>query len=88
MSDGPWSPLRIAVYRSIWLAGVVSNIGTFMHLAAAGWAMTLLTDSPTYIGLVQTAWAIPGFLLALHSGAFADLVDRRDRKSTRLNSSH
>lgn len=77
MSDGPWSPLRIAVYRSIWLAGVVSNIGTFMHLAAAGWAMTLLTDSPTLIGLVQTAWAIPGFLLALHSGAFADLVDRR-----------
>ncbi|MFZ9628537.1 MAG: MFS transporter [Ilumatobacteraceae bacterium] len=77
MSNGPWSPLRIAVYRSIWLAGVVSNIGTFMHLAAAGWAMTLLTDSPTLIGLVQTAWAIPGFILALHSGAFADLVDRR-----------
>lgn len=77
MTDGPWSPLRVAVFRSIWLAGLVSSIGTFMHLAAAGWAMTLLTDSPTLIGLVQTAWALPGFALALHSGAFADLVDRR-----------
>lgn len=75
--DGPWSPLRIAVYRSIWLAALVSSVGSFMHLAAAGWAMTLLTESPTLIGLVQTSWALPGFLLALHSGAFADLIDRR-----------
>lgn len=48
-----------------------------MHLVAAGWTMTSLTDSATYVGLVQTAWAIPGFLLALHAGAFADMVDRR-----------
>ncbi|MFM7045624.1 MAG: MFS transporter [Ilumatobacteraceae bacterium] len=77
VAEGPWSPLRIAVYRSMWLAALVSSVGSFMHLAAAGWAMTLLTSSPTLIGLVQTSWALPGFLLALHSGAFADLVDRR-----------
>ena len=39
--------------------------------------MTTLSDSPTLIGLVQTAWAVPGFLLALYAGAFADMVDRR-----------
>ena len=39
--------------------------------------MTTLTESPTLVGLVQTAWAVPGFLLALHAGAFADMVDRR-----------
>ena len=75
--SGPWSPLRIRVFRALWIAGLVSNIGTFMHIAAAGWTMTTLTESPTLVGLVQTAWAVPGFLLALHAGAFADMVDRR-----------
>ena len=75
--DGPWSPLRIALYRSIWIAALVSNVGTFMHIVAAGWAMTSLTDSPTLVGLVQTSWAVPGFVLALHAGAFADMVERR-----------
>lgn len=77
MSEGPWSPLRISVYRSLWIAGLASNVGTFMYLASAGWAMALLSDSPTLTGLVQAAWAVPGFLLALHAGAFADLLDRR-----------
>ena len=48
-----------------------------MHLVAAGWAMTTLSDSATFVGLVQTAWAVPGFLLALHAGALADMIDRR-----------
>ena len=48
-----------------------------MHIAAAAWTMTTLSDSPTLVGLVQTAWAVPGFLLALYAGAFADMVDRR-----------
>ena len=74
---GPWSPLRIKVFRGLWIAALVSNVGTFMHLVAAGWAMTSLTSSPVLISLVQTSWAVPGFLLALHAGAFADLVDRR-----------
>ena len=74
---GPWSPLRIALYRSMWIAALVSNVGTFMHIVAAGWAMTSLTDSPTLVGLVQTSWAVPGFALALHAGAFADMVERR-----------
>ena len=77
VTGGPWSPLRIAMYRSLWIAALVSNIGTFMHIVAAGWAMTSLTDSPTLVGLVQTSWAVPGFALALHAGAFADMVERR-----------
>ncbi len=48
-----------------------------MHISAAAWTMTTITDSPTLVGLVQTAWAVPGFLLALHAGAFADMVDLR-----------
>ena len=59
------------------IASLVSNLGSFMHIAAAGWAMTDLTTSTALVGLVQTAWGVPGFLPALHAGAFADLFDRR-----------
>ena len=48
-----------------------------MHIVAASWTMTTLSDSPTLVGLVQTAWAVPGFLLALYAGALADIIDRR-----------
>jgi len=74
---GPWSPLRVRLFLHLWLAAVVSNIGTSMHTVGAAWAITDLTDSPTIISLVQTAWAIPGFLVAVPAGAFADVVDRR-----------
>lgn len=73
----PWSPLRVRVFRGLWIAAVVSNIGTTMHTVAAAWAMTDLSDSPTVVSLVQTAWAIPGFLVAVPAGAFADVIDRR-----------
>lgn len=76
-SSSPWSPLRVRIYRSLWIAGLVSNVGTFMHLVAAGWSVTTLSSSPVLAGAVQAAWAVPGFLLALHAGAFADVVDRR-----------
>jgi MFS family permease len=74
---GPWSPLRVRLFLHLWLAAVVSNVGTSMHTVGAAWAITDLTDSPTIISLVQTAWAIPGVLVAVPAGAFADVVDRR-----------
>lgn len=76
-TSGTWSPLRIGLYRALWFAALGSNLGSFMHITAAGWSMTLLTDSAVYVGMVQTMWAVPGFLLALHAGAIADLFDRR-----------
>jgi len=72
-----WSPLRIQIFRALWMAGLVSNVGTFMHTTGASWLMTTLTDSPTSIALLQTVWAAPGFLLALVAGALADILDRR-----------
>jgi MFS family permease len=74
---GPWSPLRRRVFRSLWIASLVSNLGTIMHTVAAGWAITSLTTSPAIVSLAQTAWTVPGFLFALLAGALADVVDRR-----------
>jgi len=72
-----WRPLRHATFRAMWIASVVSNIGTWMHTVAAGWLMTTMAASPLLVALVQTATTLPVFLLSLPSGAVADLVDRR-----------
>lgn len=79
-SDAPesaWAPLRITIFRWLWIASLASNVGTFMHNVGASWLMTDLTRSPTLISLLQTVYAAPGFLLALPAGALADVVDRK-----------
>src|SRR5256885_13112006 len=72
-----WSPLRRPLFRALWIADVVSSIGTWMHDSAAAWLMTLLTPSPLLVSLVQVATTLPLFLLALPAGALADILDRR-----------
>ena len=73
----PWSPLRHRIFRTLWIASVVSNIGTWMHEVGAGWLMTSLSPTPLMVALVQAATSAPVFLLALPAGALADIVDRR-----------
>ena len=72
-----WAPLRHRVYRMLWLAQFVSNIGTFMQGVGAVWVMLELRQSPAVVALVQTAVALPVLLLGVPAGALADLVDRR-----------
>ncbi|MGO4154549.1 MFS transporter [Cupriavidus sp. YAF13] len=76
-AGGPWSPLRNKVFRAVWLATLVSNIGTWMHDVGAGWMMTSVSPSPLMVALVQAATTLPMFLFALPSGVLADIVDRR-----------
>jgi len=72
-----WSPLQIPLFRVLWLATMASNIGSWMHDLGAGWLMTTLSPTPMMVALVQTATTLPIFLLALPSGALADIFDRR-----------
>lgn len=72
-----WAPLRNPVYRMLWLASLVSNIGSWMHEVGAGWLMTSLAPTPLMVALVQAATTAPVFLLAVPAGALADIVDRR-----------
>ena len=70
-------PLREPLFRSLWLAAVVSYTGRWMQNVGAGWLMTQLTMSPFMIGMVQAAMTLPVFLVTLPAGALADIVDRR-----------
>jgi MFS family permease len=72
-----WAPLREPLFRSLWIAAIISYIGTWMQAVGAGWMMTVLTISPLMVGLVQAAVALPVFLVILPAGALADMVDRR-----------
>ncbi|MFZ9150520.1 MAG: MFS transporter, partial [Burkholderiales bacterium] len=72
-----WAPLRQPLFRALWIATLVSNIGTWVHEVGAGWLMVTLNPNPLMVSLVQAATALPIFLLALPGGALADILDRR-----------
>ena len=72
-----WSPLQNGLFRSLWIATIVSNVGTWMQDVGSGWLMTSLSSSPSMVALVEAADSIPLMLLALPAGALADIVDRR-----------
>ncbi|MGE0388033.1 MAG: MFS transporter [Gammaproteobacteria bacterium] len=76
-SESMWRALRHPLFRSMWIAITAVNMGQWMHELASGWLMTTLTDSHLMVALVQTANALPFFLLAIPAGALADIVDRR-----------
>ena len=72
-----WTPFREPLFRSLWIAAVISYTGTWMQNVGAGWLMTQLTMSPLMVSLVQAATTVPVFLVILPAGALADMVDRR-----------
>ena len=72
-----WSPLRVSLFRALWVASVASYIGTWMQDVGESWLMTSLTTSPVLVALVETAGSLPVVLVALPAGALADVVDRR-----------
>jgi MFS family permease len=72
-----WRPLRSSTFRNLLIADVVSDVGTFMQSVGAAWLMVSLSGGPLYVALIQTASALPFFVLALPAGAIGDIVDRR-----------
>ncbi|OKO76248.1 MFS transporter [Bradyrhizobium sp. NAS96.2] len=75
--DGIAAPLRYPVFRRIWSAGLLSNLGLLIGGVGASWAMTQMTSSADKVALVQTAILLPVMLIALAAGAIADMHDRR-----------
>src|SRR3546814_5106254 len=71
------SPMRIPLFRAMWTASLISNLGAVMQTVGASWMMASLTDSPQLIALVQSSTALPIVFLSLWSGAVADNLDRR-----------
>lgn len=74
---GILSPLRLPLFRAIWLANLIGAVGWLVQGVGAAWLMTGLAGTPEMVALVQTATLVPILLFALLAGALADLWDRR-----------
>src|SRR5262249_8697452 len=72
-----WAPLRRRVFRTLWLAGLASNIGTWMQTVGAQWLLVQQPHAALLVALVQTGDALPDRLFAPVGGAVADIFDRR-----------
>lgn len=76
-ADGLAAPLRIKLFRRIWLASLLSNLGLMIQSVGAAWAMTQMTSAADKVALVQTALMMPIMLISMPAGAVADMYDRR-----------
>jgi MFS family permease len=88
MTDGPdaiptehrssaLSPLRYPVFRGVWAASTVSNLGVLIQSVGASWLMIALAPSADMVALVLASVYLPITLLSLVAGAVADSLDRR-----------
>ncbi|MEZ5565354.1 MAG: MFS transporter [Gammaproteobacteria bacterium] len=71
------SPLRYPVFRAVWAASIVSNLGGLIQSVGASWLMLSIANSAAMVALVQSSVALPVVLLSLAAGAIADNHDRR-----------
>ncbi len=73
----PWAPLRYRIFFALFVAQLVSSIGTLMQNVGSAWLMGDLRASTLLVALVQTATFLPVLLVGIPAGALADIVDRR-----------
>ncbi|WGS20890.1 MULTISPECIES: MFS transporter [unclassified Bradyrhizobium] len=76
-TDSITAPLRHSIFRRIWLASLLSNLGILIQGVGAAWAMTQMTPEADKVALVQTALMLPVMLISMPAGAIADMHDRR-----------
>lgn len=72
-----WAPLRIGVFRALWLMSLASNIGNWMQTVGAQWLLVHQPHASLLVALVQTADTLPDLLFAYIGGILADILDRR-----------
>jgi MFS family permease len=72
-----WAPLRIGIFRALWLAVLASNIGLWMQTVGAQWLLVHRAQAAILVPLVQVADMLPDVLFGVVGGVLADIFDRR-----------
>jgi MFS family permease len=72
------SAFRYPVFRGVWLASTLSNLGGLIQSVGASWLMISIAPSADMVALVQASVTLPIMLLSLVAGAMADNLDRRN----------
>ena len=71
------APLRYPAFSAIWVANLLSQLGSMIQSVAAAWLMTELTRSHQLVAAVQASTTLPILLFGVFAGAIADNYDRR-----------
>ena len=71
------APFRYPAFRAIWVANLLSQLGSMIQSVAAAWLMTELTRSHQLVAAVQASTTLPILLFGVVAGAIADNYDRR-----------
>jgi MFS family permease len=69
--------MAVPAFRLLWLAQMVSNIGTWMQTVGAQWMLVHQPHAALLTSAVQAASLLPVLFISLPSGVLADLLDRR-----------
>ena len=79
-----FAALRHQEFRLLWIGWVLHNIGWWMQTFGLGWLVVQLavrdgdgSRAALYLGFVGLCRAVPGLMLGLVAGAYADRVERR-----------
>lgn len=73
----PLAPFKHGIFRALWSATLVSNLGGLIQTVGAGWMMTTIASSQSMVALVQSSTTLPVMIFSLAAGALADNYDRR-----------
>ncbi|MCW2522269.1 MAG: transrane transporter [Frankiales bacterium] len=65
------------MFRWLWLASLVSNVGTYMQTVGAQWFLVDAAHAAILVALVQTADMLPDMMFGIVGGVLADTLDRR-----------
>jgi len=76
-APGALAPLAVAIFRWLWIADVVSNIGGWMQTVGAQWFLVEQHASPAIIALVSTAAAAPVLLFGIPAGVLGEFANKR-----------
>ena len=71
------APFRYPAFSAIWVANLLSQLGSMIQSIAAAWLMTDLTTSHQLVAAVQASTTLPILLFGVLAGAIADNFDRR-----------
>ena len=74
---GALAPLGVRIFRWLWIAGLISNIGGWMQTVGAQWFLVEQHASPVVIALVSTASAAPVLLFGIPAGVLGEFANRR-----------
>lgn len=76
--SGIAEPLKTPLFRRIWSASLLSNLGLLVQPVGVTWLMTQLTSAVSMVAFVQTALVLPIMLVSVLAGAVVDMYDKRN----------